>query len=281
MPASAQFAPAAFSLGAVVCWGISDFLGGFGARRANVFLMTAITHLSGLVVVLALALATHAPVPTFAAARWGFLAGSCGGTALALFYRALSTGKMGLTAPVAAVFGAALPALVGMASDGLPGRPVLAGFFLAALGLWLIASPEEGTGLAGIGTAVVAGTGFGLFYVFVHQMGDSSALWSAVISRVGALTMMTGIVLIGRHFKPMNLGSAILASITGILDVTGTVVFIRASQLGRLDAAVVLSSLYPAVTVLLAHFFLREKFSSWKAVGLTAALLAVPLIAMR
>ena len=65
----------------------------------------------------------------------------------------------------------------------------------------------------------------------------------------------------------------------GVLDVTGSAMFIFASQTGRLDAAVLISSLYPAITVLLARLFLNEHFSRWKVVGLLAALLAVPLIA--
>jgi drug/metabolite transporter (DMT)-like permease len=69
--------------------------------------------------------------------------------------------------------------------------------------------------------------------------------------------------------------------LAGCLDVSGSALFVRASQTGRLDAAVVLTSLYPAVTVLLAHFFLKEHFTRWKTAGILAALLAVPMIAMQ
>jgi uncharacterized membrane protein len=65
----------------------------------------------------------------------------------------------------------------------------------------------------------------------------------------------------------------------GILDISGTIVFIRASQIGRLDNAVVLSSIYPAITVLLARIFLHEHFSRARTLGMVAALAAVPMIA--
>jgi len=68
--------------------------------------------------------------------------------------------------------------------------------------------------------------------------------------------------------------------LAGLLDVTGSAFFIHASQTGRLDAAVIISSLYPAITVLLARFFLNEHFSRWRVVGLVAALFAVPMIAL-
>jgi drug/metabolite transporter (DMT)-like permease len=87
------------------------------------------------------------------------------------------------------------------------------------------------------------------------------------------------ITLIGRKFSPtypLGFGVALLA---GCIDVTGTFLFVRASQMGRLDTAVILSSLYPALTVLLARMFLGEHFTRWKTVGMVAALLAVPLIA--
>ena len=72
------------------------------------------------------------------------------------------------------------------------------------------------------------------------------------------------------------LGIAVAA---GILEITGSVVFVRASQIGRLDVTVVLSSLYPAVTVILARIFLREHFSRARTIGMLAALAAVPMIA--
>jgi drug/metabolite transporter (DMT)-like permease len=65
----------------------------------------------------------------------------------------------------------------------------------------------------------------------------------------------------------------------GFLDVTASALFIFASQRGRLDEAVVITSLYPAVTVLLARLVLKEHFSRWKFIGLLAALAAVPMIA--
>src|SRR5450759_1121099 len=107
MSVAAQYIPAAYSLTAVGVWGASDFLGGVGARRANAFLFTAIVYLSGLVLVGTLALATHAQFPGDASLVWSLIAGAVGGIALALFYRALAAGNMGLVAPVAAVLGEA------------------------------------------------------------------------------------------------------------------------------------------------------------------------------
>ena len=280
MAMTSQYIPAAYSLTAVGGWGASDFLGGVGARRANAFLFTAIVHISGFIVVGALALVTHAAFPGASSLGWSLIAGSVGGLALALFYRALASGNMGLVAPVAGVLGAAIPTIVTAFAEGFPGYRHVLGFILAGIGVWLISRTEAGTGRPhGLGMAVLAGIGFAGFYLCIHHAGNASALWVAACSRSASFLVAATIVLFGRYLRavpPPVLGIAVVA---GILDITGSTVFIRASQIGRLDDAVVLSSLYPAVTVVLARIFLHEHFSRARTLGMVAALVAVPMIA--
>src|SRR5208282_622069 len=280
MSVAAQYLPAVYSLTAVGVWGASDFLGGVGARRANAFLFTAIVHISGLIVVGTLALMIHAPFPGNASLAWSLLAGAVGGIALALFYRSLASGNMGLVAPVAAVLGAAIPSIVTAFAEGFPGYRHVFGFILAGIGVWLISRSEAGVGRPeGLGMAVLAGIGFAGFYLCIHRAGNGSALWIATCSRFGALLVTGSIVLFGRHLRTVAAPVLGLAIVAGILDITGSAVFIRAAQIGRLDSAVVLSSLYPAVTVLLARIFLHEHFSRARTIGMVAALAAVPMIA--
>ncbi len=280
MSLPAQYVPAAYSLTAVGVWGASDFLGGLGARRANVFLFTAIVHISGMVVFATLALMVHAPFPRGVSLVWSLIAGSLGGIALALFYRSLASGNMGLVAPVAAVIGAAIPTAVTALAQGIPGYWHLLGFVLAGVGVWLISRSEGSAGRPeGIGMAVLAGIGFAGFYLCIHQAGDASALWVSACSRSASLLVTGTIVLFGRYLRTVPAPVLAIAVVAGILDSTGSAVFVRASQIGRLDDAVVLSSLYPAVTVVLARIFLREHFSRARTIGMLAALAAVPMIA--
>ncbi len=280
---TAQFLslPTSLSLAAVFAWGTSDFLGGYGSRRANAFMLTAIAHLSGLLLMAGIALASHAPFPSRSAVAWALLGGLSGGGALAIFYRALATGRMGLTAPVAAVLGAAIPTAFGIFREGLPQAAQVVGFVMAATGIWLISRTEDESSREGIGMAALAGIGFAGFYLCIRQAGDGSAFWIAATSKVASLTLTGLIVLIGRSARDIDRRGVALGILAGCLDIIGSVLFIRASQTGRLDAAVVLSSLYPAVTVLLARFILKEHFTRWKALGMVAALLAVPMIAWR
>ena len=279
MSAAPQFTTAAYGMAAVLAWGTSDFLGGYATRRANAFLFTVIVNLGGLLVVGTLASVTHAAFPPARSAAWVLAGGISGGAALAIFYRALSSGRMGLTAPVAAVLSAAIPAVFSMFTEGVPGRIPLFGFVIAAVGLWLITRTEDGSKPEGIGLAVIAGIGFASFYLCVREAGDVSALWIATLTRTGGLIVTSLIVLMLRNFRDITPAGMRWGVVTGCIDSLGTILFVHASQSGRLDEAVVISSLYPAVTVLLARMFLKEHFTRWRLVGLVAALAAVPMIA--
>ena len=282
-----QFAPAAYSVTAVFLWGASDFAGGYGSRHANAFVLTAFSHLCAFVWMVTIALGAHAALPDHASMLWAILAGSIGGFALAIFYGALAEGQMGLSAPIAALLGAAIPTMVDIALQGAPGRWSLIGFALAIVAIWLITRPEpaakDGARLEkglpkGVAAAALAGVGFAGFYLCIHQ-ASGSPVWNAAISRIGSFTTTAIAVIATRAPMRLDRPTVALGFFAGSFDVTASALFIFASQHGRLDEAVVITSLYPAVTVLLARLVLKEHFSRWKFVGLLAALAAVPLIA--
>jgi drug/metabolite transporter (DMT)-like permease len=282
MHSDSQLLPVAFSLGAVFSWGFSDFIGGYAAQRANAFLIAMLGHVSGLLLMLTISLSSHAVFPSAYGARWALTAGLCGGVALAIFYRALSSGNMGVTAAVAAVLGAAIPTIFAMVTEGLPRAIAMAGFILAGVGIWLLCRTEgDNSRPKGLGLAVLAGVGFAGFFLCMREAGQGSASWLAALSRSASLVVTVTIVLLSRNFNRLPLRGLGLGALAGCLDVTGSMLYVRASQTGRLDTAVVLTSLYPTITVLLAHFILKEQFTRWKLLGLCAALLAVPLIALQ
>jgi len=280
VPIPYQFVPATSALAATFAWGMSDFVGGYASRKANAFLLTTLTHFSGTALMLALALLFHSTFPAKENLQWALAAGLFGGFALAVFYRALSQGNMGLTAPVSAVLGAGIPTIFGFFKQGLPGPIPIAGFLLAGTGIWLISRTEDTMDRPkGIGTAMLAGFGFAGYFLCIHQAGQASIFWLAGTSRFISLLTTGAIVLATKQFGPMDATGVGFGLGAGVLDISGSALFILASQTGRLDAAVVISSLYPAITVLLARIFLKEHFSRWRIVGMLAALVAVPMVA--
>jgi drug/metabolite transporter (DMT)-like permease len=289
-----QLAPAVYSVAAVFLWGAADFSGGMGSRRANAFVLTAFSHVCAFGLMFAIALTQHGAFPSRASIVWAVLAGASGGFSLALFYRALASGQMGLTAPIAALVGAAIPTMVDIALEGAPSRWTIAGFVLAVLAIWLITRPEpskddgkqnqkeneeDSSGRpAGVGLAAIAGVGFAGFYLCIHQ-ATGSPVWIASLSRIGSFTATAIAVVATRAPLKLDGPRVTLGMLAGFLDISASALFIFASQHGRLDEAVLITSLYPAVTVLLARLVLKEHFSRWKVVGLLAALAAVPMLA--
>jgi drug/metabolite transporter (DMT)-like permease len=278
--------PVAYSVTAVFLWGASDFAGGCGSRRSDAFVVTALSHICAFAVMVIVALAHQGAFPDRASIVWTLIAGSVGGFSLAIFYRALASGHMGLSAPIGALLGAAIPTLVDIALEGAPSRWAIGGFILAVVAIWLITRPEtsgendEAGHPKGVAMAALAGVGFAGFYLCIHQ-ATGSAIWIAAISRVGSFAATAIAVVAIRPPLALDVPAAAYAAIAGIFDVVASALFIYASQRGRLDQAVVITSLYPAVTVLLARVILKEHFSGWKFVGLLAALVAVPLIASK
>jgi drug/metabolite transporter (DMT)-like permease len=187
---------------------------------------------------------------------------------------------MGLTAPIGALIGAAIPTLADIGMEGAPSRWTIVGFVLAIIAIWLITRPEETQSgrPAGVAMAALAGVGFAGFYLCIHQ-ASGSPVWVAAISRIGSLTATSIAVFAVRAPLKLSLSGTLLGALAGFLDISASALFIFANQHGRLDEAVVITSLYPAVTVLLAWLLLKEHFSRWRFVGLLAALVAVPLIA--
>ena len=284
MPSLTQFVPAAYSVIAVFLWGAADFAGGYGARRANAFVLTAFSHVCAFALMFSIALGQHGEFPSRASIVWALAAGASGGFSLAIFYRALASSQMGVTAPIAALVGAAIPTLVDIALEGAPTRWTIGGFGLAIVAIWLITRPEssdkkDSSGRpAGVGMAALAGVGFASFYLCIHQ-ASGSPVWIAALSRIGSFTATAIAVIATRAPLTLDRIRATLGMLAGFLDITASALFIFASQHGRLDEAVVLTSLYPAVTVLLARLILKEHVSRWKFIGLLAALAAVPMIA--
>jgi drug/metabolite transporter (DMT)-like permease len=267
-----------FGLTTSAAWGTSNFLGGYASRRANPFLLSTISHLSALAFLVALVATLQPHVPSKHALIWSLLAGTTGGVALAILYGSLSSGRMGLASPVVALFSVGLPATVTIVREGSPGVPRLTGFALAILGISLIGRTEDKTEKRVLGMAVLAGCGFASYSLAIKQAGTGSPMWIEMSSRLAAFFITAAISLSRRKQRGFQPRAWTCAALAGLLDVTGSLAFIRASQLGRLDMTVALSSLYPAVTVLLAVVLLQEKLTPWKAVGVCAALIAIPLI---
>ncbi len=269
-----------FGLLASLSWGASDFGGGLSTRRVHVFGVIAVSYVIGLALLVALALARSETIPGGDDLAWGGAAGLAGVTGLTAQYRALAVGRMGIVAPVAAVLGTTVPVLFAAATEGLPGAGQVAGFALAIAGVWIIARPERAGGRPdGLGLAVLAGLGFGAFFILIDRVSDGAVFWPLVAARGTSFVVMALIVMTSRVAWRPDRGALRLIAVAGVLDVAGNTFFLLAAQAGRLDVSTVMSSLYPMVTVILARLVLHEHVTRLQTAGILAAVAAIPLIA--
>jgi drug/metabolite transporter (DMT)-like permease len=273
------FATVIFGLAASLSWGSGDFSGGLASRRANPSNVVLVAYAVGFVLLFMLALIWKERFPAPTDIVWGGLAGVAGVLGLLSFYSALSRGKMGIAAPVSAVLTAALPVIFSAFTSGLPTLFQLAGFVLALLALWLISRPQQTTEPAqGIGLALLAGCGLGCFFILISRVNPANTFWPLAVARFTSVLVLLMMRLLRR--EPVLSGTKVapLMVLAGILDAIGNAFFVLAAHSGRLDVAAILSSLYPAATVLLATLVLRERATRIQAIGILLVLMAIPLI---
>jgi drug/metabolite transporter (DMT)-like permease len=189
---------------------------------------------------------------------------------------------MGLVAPLSAVLAAALPVVVSVFTQGWPNMLQFFGFGFALAGVWLLSRPEGSLSFkfTDLTLPLVAGLGFGLFFVFMDRANDRAVFWPIVAARTASLTLLGSVVLLNRQAVTPERRLWPLIALAGVLDASGNAFFTAAAQTGRLDVASVLSSLYPASTVALAGLVLRERLNAGQWLGVGATLLAIVLIAL-
>ena len=270
------------SLLAAASWGGGDFSGGLATKRANVFRVVAVAHTCGFASMLLMAGLTREALPPVADLLWGAFAGLVGAFGIAALYKALAIGRMGVVAPVTAVVTGCLPVLFAVTTEGMPGRMQLLGFALALASIWLVARPGEFIDShRGLGLACFAGVMFGVFLIAGKQAGHHSVFWPLVAARFASAALMIVIVAVAAPTPRSLRGVMWPVVLSGLADSAGNALFIAATQHGRLDVAAVLSSLYPASTVILARVLLHERMSRSQIVGIVGALASVALISMR
>jgi drug/metabolite transporter (DMT)-like permease len=274
-----------FALTSAAVWGSGDFSGGVATRRGSQYHVLVLSALSGIVLLAALAIWQHETWPTADGWVWSALGGVCGALGIACLYRALSLGHAASVAPITGVVAAVLPVVVGALSAGLPAANQLAGFAVAVPGIWLVsASAPAKTGDQRVSRpelllAVLAGLGFGGFFVFIGQVARGYVYTPLVIAR--SVTLLTGLLfVVGRRLPLPSLTGNPVALLAGVLDAGGNIFYVLARQYTRLDVAAVLSSLYPAATVLLAWLVLHEHISRRQWLGAALCVVAVALIAL-
>ena len=287
-------------------YGVSDFVGGIASRRVAALRVVIVSYPVALVVLVAAAAPLGGTMST-PAVVWGLLSGVGQAFGVWWFYAALGSGPISVVSPLTAILVAGLPVGVGLALGERPSALAGVGVVLALIAVVLVSreasdeplarrefGPDEPLARREFGPdedvrphrftmkvawlTVGAGVAFGMNFVILDQIPTEAKLWPLVLGRVAATVIVLAAALATANLARIRGVPLRLALLAGVLDAVATVTSLLALQASLLSLAGVLIALYPAATVLLAIVVLRERVTSWQAVGMVLALSAVALI---
>jgi len=271
------------ALCSALAYGLSDFVGGLLARRTSPWSVAIVGQSSSFLCVAVLALFV-AGRPSAGDFGWAVLAGIGTGSGAGFLYRGLGAGRMAVVAPVSAVGAALVPVLVGALAGERPSLVVWLGIAAALPGIWLVSSTpsmpgERGPVAAGLVDGVLAGIGFGVLFAALGQVPESAGWWPLTVTQGTAVPTVVVLAMVLRTPWVPRGRSVRWAVLMGPLGAGATGFFLLAAQRGYLTVAGVISSLYPASTVLLAALVLHERVHRTQGVGLGLCLVAIACVA--
>ncbi len=277
-------------LGLIVAltYGTGDFFGGVSARRstaAAVVVRSYTWSLAAMVLVLAV---TRPATPLAHDLVLGAAVGLIGPIGIVLLYKGLATGRMSVVAPVTAVGASIVPVAWGLVTGERPSPLALLGVGAALVAVVLISGAPDHPDSLGPPTAatrdvlplsVGSGLAFGTVYVLLGSTSDRAGIWPLVVARPISVALVTaGALATGRTLRPSHADRWTIAA-AGLADLTANVVFLAAVHRGLLSIVAVVSSLYPASTVVLARVVLGERLHRVQLAGLALAVCGVMAMA--
>jgi drug/metabolite transporter (DMT)-like permease len=275
-----------YALLAAVLYGVADYSGGRASRRMAAVAVTLIADATTLVGLALIVPRLGDPVPPLADLAWGAGAGLAGVIGVIALYHGLANGAMTVLAPITAVVAAGIPVTIGLSLGERPGPAALAGIAVALIAVALISGaigvPHVRTPPALLLFAVLAGTGFGLLFVFYDRISTESGLWPLLAARVVASPLLVVAFLALRRSGAAAVTAVAvpLAVVVGVLATSANIAYVAATRRGLLSIVAVVVSMYPASTVLLATVLDGERLRRPQAVGLGLAALALALVAV-
>ena len=268
---------------AAASYGLSDFVGGVASKRVTPWTIALVGQLGGALPFLVAGLVDDGSFGR-GVLGWTLLAGLGNGLGTAFLYRGLSSGRMGVVAPVSGVGAALLPILVGLAVGERPGLLVWLGIAAAVPAIWLVAGEPASAGPradgSGLVDGVLAGLGFGTLFAALAQIPQDAGLMPLALNQVVAAVVVVVVATALRESWVPRRPAALLGIVSGCLGAAATALFLVASRDGHLTVAAVITSLYPAFTVALAATLLREHVHRAQAIGLGLCAVTVTLVAL-
>jgi drug/metabolite transporter (DMT)-like permease len=274
------------ALFSALAFGAADFAGGLASRRAAASSVIFYSQIVGLVLALALAPLFGSEAVVSRDLFFGALAGVAGAFGLFFLYRGLATGLVAIVSPTAAMLGAVVPLIFGLVAGERLAAVDWLGIGLALPAILLLSwepAGEDGSRRKtrrSFGIGCLAGVGFGFFFILIAETSETSGLWPLAAARVGSISLLFVLGVLRSVLPRVPRRSWRATTSAGALDMVANVFFLLAARSGLLTLSVVVASLYPGPTVLLAALYFRERLRPIRISGLLLALGSVALMSV-
>jgi drug/metabolite transporter (DMT)-like permease len=278
------------ALVSAIGYGASDFAAGLASRTASVIQVTLLACLAATAAMLAVLPLAASHRPSGAALAWGAAAGASGTLGGIALYLGFRYAAFSVAAPLSAVGTAGFSVLAGLLWGERPSALALVGIALALpaiVGVSISAGGDKAaqeTGgpsrpAAGVAAGLIAGACFALLLIGLDRAGSRSGLWPAAAAEVAELAVAVAAAAVTRNLRLPRGRPGRLAVIAGVAGAAGTLFYFYAAHDGLLAVVAVLTSLYPASTIVLARVVLAERLTVLRLAGLSLAGACVALIA--
>lgn len=261
--------------------GSADFFGGIASKRANSFSVAAWSQWAGFPVIAIVAL-VYGGTPSPEDLLLGMVAGLGSAIGVMALYRGFSVSSVGIVAPIASTVAAMLPIMIGIAGGERPGSLVASGLAIGIVSVVLVGYvPGAGhLSVSGVTHGLVSGIGFAMMVVAYSRTSEESGLTSAVSGRLASAVVATIAVLVIGAPRSIERHVWVPTALAGGLAGVGMGFFVAATQRADLILVGMAIALFPAVTVVLAAIFLKERLAPSQWVGIVCAVTAVTLISV-
>ena len=263
-----------------IFWGFGGFFAGQASRRGSLLPTLTLDIFIGLFLVVPLAFSI-ADTFTWRDFLIGGLAGLFGMSGAAFLYAGMKKAAYVTVIPVSGVAGALFPVLWGLIDGDSRSVLQIAGILVGLISIALASGVSLQTfkgPIAGLRDGILAGLGFGGFYIVIENTSNDTEPWGAVASRLFPLLILIFILfLIKDKPKPSKEAFPFIVG-SGLSNACASTCFLLAVNRGLLSVTSLLSALYPAITVVLAHFLIKEKMTRTQVFGVLAAIFSMASI---
>ncbi len=271
-----------FMLGTIISWGSSDFCGGLATRRHNVYSILLSAQLISLIPLSIVFFLLESVAPNMTDLWFGGIAGLCSTVGLLLLYVGLAKGRMAIVSPITAMTMNIIPIFISILADGIATSTQIIGFTIAFIAVWLLFHNGSRFIVTTVELrfAILSGIAMSGSCIAIDQSSGESILWIIIAARLASIPILSLYIIHQRQWQRPTTTLFPLIILIGVFDIAGSYFFTATMLVGRLDVTTVASSLYPAITILLAWLFLKERLKLQQWIGILGVFITIVMITL-